>query len=126
MIKKKDLDLLKINMRKILLLSLFVLVACSSIETKSSFSFDKNKWRENSSYRYKIATESTLGKLIKDKDKEEVISLLGEPNQKVYNDFVYCVDVNAPVGSRCPESYIAIHFSEANKVKDITIARAGG
>lgn len=77
---------------KVIVLFVFCWLSSISKLSAQTHSFDKVKWEQDINYRSKVAKSAELRKLVIGKSKEEVIALLGEPEKKDLQSFVYCLD----------------------------------
>jgi len=94
-----------------------------------NFNFDKNKWCSVSSYRYDMIKSSDFYDFLKGKTKRQIKKLLGAPNYKEKNTYLYCLDIcNTTFDKKnhpCISSSISLLFKE-DVVFDFIIMNVGG
>lgn len=98
-------NLTQFNMELNKTFMIFVLLCFISISHLSAQTagVDRAKWDNDIKYRNKIAKSANLRTLIIGKTKKEIIDLLGEPERKQEETFIYCLDKKTVLIADCKD-----------------------
>ena len=112
---------MKTRILKIIII-LFFLNSCGQISHKK---FDANKWRnanlnleENWDLRWEMMNDLRNNFDLEEKNKTEILKLLGKPDSKTNNEYLYNLGMT---GTGINTGNLTIFFDQNNNVKEIKV-----